>query len=390
MQEKIRQLVGKNRLEEALELLAPYVPDEINVLQSRLKDLKRRETMGLLDYDEFSRKQSQIAASILELLKEAPSETPPANIPAAASATGSAQSHATASQAEGLQKQIDLTIARQNAVREALALAFDPNQRFAFEQQIAQMDRDIAELRSRLGGTPGTSPTTATTTPATQPSAPSKPDPQQGDSATATPPSSHTPAIYFSYAWGDGEETGESREEIVNQLYESLKKDGFNLKRDKMDLGYRGLISEFMREIGKSDLIVVVISDKYLRSPFCMHELNEIFRNSREEQAEFARRIFPIRAESLKMSDPHVLKTYLKHWAEEENKWADLVKDPELKKLGEGPLKQYVRIQKINENFGDLFVFLQDMNAMSKKLLAENDFAMVKDAIRQRMQELAE
>ncbi len=294
MKDHIRQLIGEGRLEEALKLMAPYAPDDVLLQQGRLAGLNRQNNMGLLDFDEFSRKQNQITVAALELLKKVPGGSDPL------------------------------------------------------------------------------------------------PDPQPTPQAPPVlpPQPAHLPAIYFSYAWGDGEENGESREEIVNQLYESLKKEGFHLKRDKMDLGYRGLISEFMREIGKSDLIVVVISDKYLRSPYCMHELNEIYRNSREEQAEFAKRIFPIRAESLKMSDPLVLKTYLKHWAEEENKWSDLVRDPELKKLGEGPLKQYVRIQKINENFGDLFIFLQDMNAMSKNLLAENDFAIVKDAIRQRMQEL--
>ncbi len=31
--------------------------------------------------------------------------------------------------------------------------------------------------------------------------------------------------IFFSYAWGDENEQGESREKIVNELYESLVRD---------------------------------------------------------------------------------------------------------------------------------------------------------------------
>jgi len=46
-----------------------------------------------------------------------------------------------------------------------------------------------------------------------------------------------------------------------------------------MDLGYKGLISEFMQKIRQGDCIVVVVSDKYLKSPFYMYELLEISRN---------------------------------------------------------------------------------------------------------------
>ena len=46
-----------------------------------------------------------------------------------------------------------------------------------------------------------------------------------------------------------------------------MKKDGYNVVRDKEDVGYKGSISDFMRTIGRGDFIVVAISDKYLKSP---------------------------------------------------------------------------------------------------------------------------
>ncbi len=52
--------------------------------------------------------------------------------------------------AEGIKNQLELTIRRQNELREAYAIAFDPNQRFAFEVQISQLDKEISELRLRL------------------------------------------------------------------------------------------------------------------------------------------------------------------------------------------------------------------------------------------------
>lgn len=219
--------------------------------------------------------------------------------------------------------------------------------------------------------------------------------PGSGGSAPAHSSSSPSPssessgqAIYFSYAWGDDEETGESREDIVNKLYDSLKTDGFALKRDKMDLGYKGLISEFMKDIGRSNLIIVAISDKYLRSPYCMHEINEIYRNARQEKEEFSKRVFPIRAESIKMSDPLVIDEYLSYWEEQKNKWETLVQR-RAGQLGTAHFGEFNKVKEINDNFSQLMAFLQDMNSLSKRLLAEADFAPMKDSIRQRLSELA-
>jgi TIR domain len=72
------------------------------------------------------------------------------------------------------------------------------------------------------------------------------------------------PEVFLSYAWG-----GES-EKIVNELDTAFKAKGIVLVRDKRDLGFKGMITDFMKRIGKGQAVVVVISDKYLESPYCM------------------------------------------------------------------------------------------------------------------------
>ncbi|HVF81397.1 MAG TPA: TIR domain-containing protein [Flavisolibacter sp.] len=79
------------------------------------------------------------------------------------------------------------------------------------------------------------------------------------------------PEIFPSYAWG-----GDS-EKIVNDLDTAFQKKGIVLTRDKRDLGFKGIITAFMQRIGKGQGVVVVISDKYLKSPYCMFELLEIY-----------------------------------------------------------------------------------------------------------------
>jgi hypothetical protein len=79
-----------------------------------------------------------------------------------------------------------------------------------------------------------------------------------------------TPEIFFSYAWNKAGET-ESREKIVNELYKNLSDDGFSVILDKEDLPYRESISAFINRIGDGKIIVVALSDAYLKSINCKY-----------------------------------------------------------------------------------------------------------------------
>ena len=100
-------------------------------------------------------------------------------------------------------------------------------------------------------------------------------------------------AVFISYAWG-----GE-REDIVNEIDETLQQRGIRIVRDKRALGYRGSIRDFMERIGRGSCVIVVISDKYLRSPNCMFELVEIAENK-----QFYDRVFPVVLSDANIYDP--------------------------------------------------------------------------------------
>jgi internalin A len=93
---------------------------------------------------------------------------------------------------------------------------------------------------------------------------------------TARPeiPPKTTPEIFVSYAWGDNSsDDARKRGEIVDRLCETLDKDGWNTIRDTKGLQHGELISGFMKRIARADQLIVVLSDKYLRSRYCMTEL---------------------------------------------------------------------------------------------------------------------
>jgi len=99
------------------------------------------------------------------------------------------------------------------------------------------------------------------------------------------------PEWYVSYAWGDGTPEGRAREEVVDRLCAAATARGRRILRDKEVLGLGDSISGFMRRIGAGDHVFVILSDKYLRSPHCMFELSEVWRNSRQEGRAFLDRV---------------------------------------------------------------------------------------------------
>ncbi|WP_299364037.1 toll/interleukin-1 receptor domain-containing protein [Winogradskyella sp.] len=184
--------------------------------------------------------------------------------------------------------------------------------------------------------------------------------------------------IYISYAWKDDKNV--DREEIVDSLFDYLKSKNYNVKRDKMEIGYRGLISAFMKEIGKSMMIIIVLSDKYLKSTYCMFELFEIYRNSKFEKHLFTNKIFPIHLENIKLNDPKILESYYKYWEEKEKAWIDLIQK-RVHQISKEQYIEYEKIKNITNNFGDLTSFIMDMNALTPNLLIENNFNKITSEI---------
>jgi hypothetical protein len=196
------------------------------------------------------------------------------------------------------------------------------------------------------------------------------------------PPAKGT--IYISYAWGDAQERGASREDIVDRLYASLLADGYTVKRDKMDLAYKGLISTFMADIGRGDCVVVIISDKYLKSPYCMHELLEIYRH-----LQFDERICPIVLSDARLRTLADRLEYVAHWQAESTRLKGLIDKVGWEVLSaSGSLQEYEKCREIMFHADKLLTHLTDINSQTPQLIEANDFETLKRAIDQRLQQL--
>ena len=188
------------------------------------------------------------------------------------------------------------------------------------------------------------------------------------------------PEIFFSYAWGDESEAGTSREKIVNDLYDALVAAGFTVIRDKNDLRYKGLISDLTERIGRGKFIVVAISDKYLKSTYCMSELLEIYRRSNSDIDELLKKIFPIVLDDVKIYKPEDRIDYLEYWETKKEELAKELKGIELENAATfaEELRVYDEIAGVMPVVSNL---LRDMNTLSVQKLSANNFSEIKNAI---------
>ncbi len=180
----------------------------------------------------------------------------------------------------------------------------------------------------------------------------------------------NNPEIFISYAWGDKNEKGKSRETIVNELYEDLTNIGFKVIRDKVNLSYGGKISDFMKKIGRGKYVVVIISDKYLKSEYCMYEILEIIKNKAYKD-----RIFPIILSDADIFDEVNRLEYLDYWSRKRETLQNRIR--KLKELTDAnianeKLKLY---DDIREVIGEFTGFIKDVNSLTPDMHRENDFA---------------
>jgi internalin A len=170
---------------------------------------------------------------------------------------------------------------------------------------------------------------------------------------------SPTPRFYVSYAWADS--TDPERETIVNQACAESEKRGTPITRDKTTLNIGDSIAKFMRAIGEGDRIFVVLSDKYLKSPFCMFELFEIWRNSRQDKAEFLRRVRIYTLGDAKIWKPVDRVGYGKYWKDQHDELRAAVDEAGLDVLGEEDLRSYRLMQDFASKVGDILALFANI-----------------------------
>lgn len=170
--------------------------------------------------------------------------------------------------------------------------------------------------------------------------------------------------VYVSYAWKAEEDSG-----VVAALETALAAQGVELVQDVRRVGYGESIRAFMDEIGAADQVVLVLSEAYFRSPYCLYELRAV-----AEHRDFRRRVHPIVLAGCGLHDPLWWIDIVAHW-EEQGRMLE-AKLSTISRANIGPLNraldEYADFRRLVAGH---MATLADMNALTEEVHRVSDFA---------------
>ena len=143
---------------------------------------------------------------------------------------------------------------------------------------MARLQKIVEEEQDRIGLVPREAPAHA----ATRMHEEAPGEPKEKPLAIGAPPLAAR-ASYVSYAWREVVD-GAPREKFVDDLCAKAKARGEPIIRDIDAINVGDSLSRFMKDIGKGERIFVILSRKYLESPYCLYELFHIWFNSRHDE----------------------------------------------------------------------------------------------------------
>ena len=186
------------------------------------------------------------------------------------------------------------------------------------------------------------------------------------------------PEIFISYAWRDREKspTPDDRESIVEQLCLRLEQEGYTPRLDKTQVGYRKSIDDFMLAIGRGNYVVLVVSNKYLASEYCMYEALKVL-----EHGDFEKRVFPIVLPDANIYDAEKMLDYKGFWKNKSESFSEKL-DAQGRDSGMAEFLLKERDYKaIHESIADIIMRLRGLNTLSAETHLSGKFEAFLEAL---------
>ncbi|MFN9040805.1 MAG: toll/interleukin-1 receptor domain-containing protein, partial [Planctomyces sp.] len=153
----------------------------------------------------------------------------------------------------------------------------------------------------------------------------------------------------------DQTDAGIQRQQAVDELCDQLEEQGFLVRRDSQEIRYGGVISDYMQRLGRSDRVLVILSEKYLRSISCMTELHAIYQRSQGEQEEFLQRVIPVALDDARFSTPEERVSHARYW---QDRSTELKQNIDL--LGPKDLQLLRDMRRWSQEISEMLAFLND------------------------------
>ncbi|MCB1932012.1 MAG: toll/interleukin-1 receptor domain-containing protein [Candidatus Accumulibacter sp.] len=151
---------------------------------------------------------------------------------------------------------------------------------------------------------------------------------------------------------------------------------GIEVRRDQKAINYGDSIRQFMDRIGAAGHVVLILSDAYFKSEYCMYELRRI-----HENRSFAKRVNPIVLKGTRFHKAADRLPYIDHWqAEIDELQSGLARlsDPKYTGQARDELDGYAENRRLTDT---LLSILADMNTLTEDVHVDSDFAALLDRI---------
>jgi internalin A len=141
---------------------------------------------------------------------------------------------------------------------------------------------------------------------------------------------------------------------VVDRLCAEAERRSVRILRDKATLRVGDNIPAFMQRMARGGRIFVVLSDKYLRSPFCMYELFKAWDASKAEGETFLRRVRVYCLPDAQIGTPLQRARYAKAWKEQHDELAAFIREHGADLLGEEDFRQFKLMQDFYGRVSDI------------------------------------
>lgn len=150
---------------------------------------------------------------------------------------------------------------------------------------------------------------------------------------------SEKPSVFISYNW--------EIDSLVDKICDRL--DPFaDVKRDKRDIESWGSITQFMKSIRNQDFVVLVISDKYMKSIACLYEVMQLMKDEHWDE----RVMYVITDGAQKIYKSEGRMNYIGYWEEEERKLNSEIDKHDITTMVQ-EIEELKKIQLIKLNISD-------------------------------------
>ncbi len=177
--------------------------------------------------------------------------------------------------------------------------------------------------------------------------------------------------IYISHAWE------KQSDDVLYPLLDRLKREKFKIVYDHQDLGYRGRISQFMDELAESEAIIIIVSNKYLKSEYCMYELLKIY-----EQKDIQNRIYPIVLPEVNIAKSTDRLNLVKYWEQESKDLMNKIKELDDITFLDGITDDLNLYKSIRNKIAKLTYILKDINTLQVHIHQERNFDDLVEALK--------